>query len=70
MDNKKTYQSAPLPFLGQKRMYVKEFCEILKSFPNDAVYVDLFGGSGLLSHITKHEKPNATVVYNDFDNYI
>jgi len=69
MDNKKTYQSAPLPFLRQKRMYVKEFCEILKSFPNDAVYVDLFGGSGLLSHITKHEKPNATVVYNDFDNY-
>lgn len=69
MDKKKMYQSAPLPFLGQKRMYVNEFCEILKSFPEDAVYVDLFGGSGLLSHITKHEKPNATVVYNDFDNY-
>lgn len=27
------------------------------------------GGSGLLSHITKCQKPNATVVYNDFDNY-
>lgn len=41
----------------------------MKQFPDDAVYVDLFGGSGLLSHITKREKPNATVIYNDFDNY-
>lgn len=29
----------------------------------------MFGGSGLLSHITKCQKPNATVVYNDFDGY-
>ena len=65
----KCYQSAPLPFMGQKRMYVKEFKEVLKQFPDDAVYVDLFGGSGLLSHVTKCEKPNATVIYNDFDNY-
>lgn len=65
----KYYQSAPLPFMGQKRMYVKDFKEVLKQFPDDAVYVDLFGGSGLLSHITKREKPNATVIYNDFDNY-
>lgn len=41
----------------------------MKQFPDDAVYVDLFGGSGLLSHITKREKPNAKVIYNDFDNY-
>ena len=65
----KCYQSAPLPFMGQKRMYVNEFKEVLKQFPDDAVYVDLFGGSGLLSHITKREKPNAKVIYNDFDNY-
>lgn len=32
-------------------------------------FVDLFGGSGLLSHITKRMKPTSTVVYNDFDNY-
>ena len=37
--------------------------------PDDTVFVDLFGGSGLLSHIAKQEKPDATVVYNDFDNY-
>ena len=33
------------------------------------VFVDLFGGSGLLSHITKRERPDATVIYNDHDNY-
>lgn len=63
------YQSAPLPFMGQKRMYIKDFKEVLKQFPDDAIYIDLFGGSGLLSHVTKREKPNATVIYNDFDNY-
>lgn len=43
MKTEKYYQSAPLPFMGQKRMYVKEFREALKQFPEDAVYVDLFG---------------------------
>lgn len=66
---KKEYQSAPLQFMGQKRMYIKDFKEVLKQFPDDAIYIDLFGGSGLLSHVTKREKPNATVIYNDFDNY-
>ena len=66
---KKEYQSAPLPFMGQKRMYIKDFKEVLKQFPDDAIYIDLFGGSGLLSHVAKREKPNATVIYNDFDNY-
>lgn len=63
------YQSAPLPFMGQKRMYAQKFREVLGQFPDDAIYVDLFGGSGLLSHITKREKPSATVIYNDYDNY-
>ena len=31
--------------------------------------MDLFGGSGLLSHITKCSRPDSVVVYNDFDNY-
>lgn len=65
----KCYLSAPLPFQGQKRMFAREFKNVLKQFPDTATYVDLFGGSGLLSHIVKHEKPNATVVYNDFDGY-
>ena len=63
------YQQAPLPFMGQKRKFVKAFRTILKSYPDNVTIVDLFGGSGLLSHVAKREEPNATVVYNDFDNY-
>ena len=66
---RKHYLSAPLPFVGQKRMFAREFIKVLEQYPEDAVFVDLFGGSGVLSHITKCQKPNATVVYNDFDNY-
>ncbi len=66
---KKHYLSAPLPFVGQKRMFAREFIKVLEKYPEDTVFVDLFGGSGLLSHITKCQKPGATVVYNDFDNY-
>ena len=43
------YLSAPLPFVGQKRMFAHEFIKVLKQFPDDATFVDLFGGSGLLS---------------------
>lgn len=66
---RKMYLSAPLPFVGQKRMFAKEFIKVLGQFPESTVFVDLFGGSGLLSHITKRVRPDATVVYNDFDNY-
>ena len=69
MTKQKQYLSAPLPFVGQKRMFAKEFIKVLEQFPENAVFVDLFGGSGLLSHIAKNQKPNAKVVYNDFDNY-
>ena len=66
---RKMYLSAPLPFMGQKRMFAKEFIKVLGQFPDSTVFVDLFGGSGLLSHITKCVRPDAVVVYNDFDNY-
>ena len=66
---RKEYLSAPLPFVGQKRMFAREYKRILSTLDDNAVFVDLFGGSGLLSHITKYNKPNATVVYNDYDNY-
>ena len=66
---RKMYLSAPLPFVGQKRMFAKEFIKVLGQFPDSTVFVDLFGGSGLLSHITKCVRPDATVVYDDFDNY-
>ena len=63
------YSQAPLPFVGQKRMFASEFRKVLKRFSDRTVFVDLFGGSGLLSHITKRERPDATVIYNDHDNY-
>ena len=63
------YLSAPLPFMGQKRMFAREYIKVLEGFKDARVFVDLFGGSGLLSHITKCKRPDAEVVYNDFDNY-
>lgn len=65
----KIFTQAPLPFMGQKRRFLKQVKAVLDSCPDDAVYVDLFGGSGLLSHTIKQHYPNATVVYNDYDNY-
>lgn len=65
----KVYNSAPLPFMGQKRRFAAQFREALREFPTATTFVDLFGGSGLLSHITKRERPDARVIYNDFDDY-
>ncbi len=50
-------------------MFAKEFIKVLEQFSDKTVFVDLFGGSGLLSHITKCKRPDATVVYNDYDGY-
>ena len=66
---RKLYLSAPLPFVGQKRMFAREYIRVLEQFKDCTVFVDLFGGSGLLSQITKRMRPDAKVVYNDFDNY-
>jgi adenine-specific DNA methylase len=65
----KTFHQAPLPFQGQKRKFLKEFKTALNEFSPTATYVDLFGGSGFLSHSIKQHYPNANVVYNDFDGY-
>ena len=65
----KLYLSAPLPFVGQKRMFARHFIDVVRQYPRGTLFVDLFGGSGLLSHITKHFHPGSRVIYNDFDNY-
>ena len=64
---KKNYSSSPLPFRGQKRYYIKRFKEVLNDCKHIDTVVDLFGGSGLLSRVAKDQKPNARVIYNDFD---
>lgn len=38
---RKEYNSAPLPFQGQKRKFAKEFAKILQQYPDDTVFVDL-----------------------------
>ena len=63
----KTFSQAPLPFQGQKRKFLKGFKSALDQFSSNATYVDLFGGSGFLSHTVKQHLPGAKVIYNDFD---
>ncbi|TSE06098.1 DNA adenine methylase [Aquimarina algiphila] len=65
----KMYTTAPLPFQGQKQNFIKQFKEELSKQRAPALYVDLFGGSGLLSRTAKDIHPEATVVYNDYDNF-
>ena len=69
----KVYSSAPLPFAGQKRFFLKEFRNVLKQNITDNgegwTIVDVFGGSGLLAHNAKRLFPQARVIFNDFDHY-
>ena len=53
--------------MGQKRRFVYDFKEALMLFDNSTIFVDLFGGSSLLSYVTKQARPDARVIYNDFD---
>lgn len=55
--------------MGQKRRFVSRFREALHEFPSATTFVDLFGGSGLLSHVVKRERPDARVIYNDYDDF-
>ena len=66
------FSRAPLPFQGQKRNFVKQFNELIKdefSRYRNGIFIDAFGGSGLLSHNIKQIYPNARVIYNDYDGY-
>lgn len=66
----KTFTTAPLPFMGQKRRFLKQFKSCLNGqFPDAKLFVDLFGGSGLLSHTIKRNHPEKRVIYNDYDHY-
>lgn len=72
MSLKKMFKTAPLPFQGQKRRFAGGYATALQELSKKQdvkVIVDLFGGSGLLAHISKHIVPETRVIYNDFDNY-
>lgn len=67
----KSYTQPPLPFRGNKRMWGKQFTELIKANYSDCdIVVDLFGGSGFCSYLSKKALPAAEVIYNDFDYYI
>lgn len=68
----KDYKVAPLPFQGQKRNFVEPFKKALRELKEKqdiTIIVDLFGGSGLLSHTAKSICPETKVIYNDYDDY-
>jgi len=58
----KNYNQSPLPFQGQKRRFMADFKTALKEFKTAPLFIDLFGGSGLLSHWVKQQLPDATVI--------
>ena len=72
----KLYKKAPLTFQGQKSKWFKKYKQTLEQVAEYAnatsshvLLVDVFGGSGLLSHIAKRLFPSFDVIYNDFDNF-
>lgn len=63
------YTKSPLPFIGQKRNWRKEIIEVAKTIPSGHIVLDLFGGSGIVSHFVKRARPDLEVIYNDYDNF-
>lgn len=61
------FTKSPLPFLGQKRNWLKRLRTLDLS---GRTVIDLFGGSGIVAHTLKHQNPTARVIWNDYDNFI
>ena len=72
MDLTTIYKRPPLPFIGNKTKWIKD---LIKYFVNnhnkfkDFVFVDVFGGSGIVSSLLAKLYPNNKIIYNDYDNY-
>lgn len=69
------YSQPPLPFMGNKRNMLKHIKAVLETMQEDGqidsetIFIDCFGGSGLISHNIKQWYPSNRVVWNDYDNY-
>lgn len=69
------YNQPPLPFMGNKRNMLKHIKAVLETMREDGqidsetIFIDCFGGSGLVSHNIKQWYPSNRVVWNDYDNY-
>ena len=74
MKTKLLYQP-PLPFQGSKRDFNNLVISTLLDLEaqglitRDTIFVEVFGGSGILSHNIKRVFPNNRVVWNDYDDY-
>ena len=69
------YTRPPLPFMGNKRNMLKHIKQVLETMRADrqidreSVFIDVFGGSGLVAHNIKQWYPRNQVLWNDYDNY-
>ncbi len=65
------YYKPPLPFMGNKTRILKTIKACLEKveITKDTIFLDVFGGSGLIAHNLKMWYPNNRVIWNDFDNY-
>lgn len=69
------YNKPPLPFMGNKRnmlKHIKKVLEIMREdgqIDSETIFIDCFGGSGLISHNIKQWYPSNRVIWNDYDNY-
>ena len=70
----KMHTHAPLPFIGQKRAFLKPYIQTLHTLiPDDGVRLDRYlmplAAPACFRTAAKHHKPAARVIYNDFDGY-
>lgn len=69
------YTKPPLPFMGNKRNMLKHIKQALETMRADgeidgeSIFIDVFGGSGLVAHNIKQWYPRNQVLWNDYDNY-
>ena len=64
------FKKPPLQFIGNKSRFRKEFIEQIDKYNNpEYIFIDVFGGSGYLSYLTKLVHPENKVIYNDYDGY-
>lgn len=69
------YTKPPLPFMGNKKNMLKHIKQALETMRADgeidgeSIFIDVFGGSGLVAHNIKQWYPRNQVIWNDYDNY-
>lgn len=69
------YTKPPLSFMGNKKNMLKHIKQVLETMRADgeidgeSIFIDVFGGSGLVAHNIKQWYPRNQVLWNDYDNY-